>query len=148
FDRVNGYLLGMVDKSFRNRLDELLDHEKPPDVRWDERKIPLRLGPTLKFETLKTCDALCDFLMAQEAAYSVAGLGAATEPIFHALGVELYNCGILQRIVCPHNFNETTVARASLLDDHNAISRLLLLANAGQSDHQHFVISSRIAAQL
>src|SRR6185437_10786829 len=84
-------------------------------------------------------------LMAQKAADGLARLGAASEPILNALGVEFYGCRLLQRIVRPHNFNEAAVARAGLLNHDDTIGWLFLLANAGQPDHQHSFIPPKMA---
>ncbi|HEV2299243.1 MAG TPA: hypothetical protein VGR72_12080 [Candidatus Acidoferrales bacterium] len=98
---------------------------------------PLERGPALGIQASKTYDVLGDFLVAQEAANGVAGLGAAAEPVLHALGIEL-DCGwLLERIVRPHDFDEPPVSRPGFLNDHDTVRGLFFLANTRKPNHQH-----------
>jgi hypothetical protein len=66
----------------------------------------------------------------QEAAYSIAGLGALANPVLDPPVIELHNCWFLGRIVGPDNLYEPAVPRMSLLDHDDPIERVLLLSKA------------------
>src|ERR1700734_3474017 len=70
---------------------------------------------------------------AYQAAYSVAGLGPLSEPVLHPVVLELHCCGLFERIVCPDDLHETTVARPRLLRHYHTIIWMLLLADSGKA---------------
>src|SRR5690242_3339386 len=82
FNGSHRNIFGMIDKSFRDGLNQLL-HEKPPEE------------GTFSWSVFAGCEsgdaarvrALGKLLMAQKAAGGLARLGAASEPILDALGV-------------------------------------------------------------
>jgi hypothetical protein len=76
-------------------------------------------------------------LLAYEAADGIAGLCPDAEPMLHAVGVQLYFCGFLQRIVRPYRLDNPPIARASTLNDYHTVERLLFLSNPGQTNSQH-----------
>lgn len=80
---------------------------------------------------------LRDLLLADEASNSVARLRTNTEPVLDALGVELDLRGLLQRIIGPHRFHNTPIAGPRPFDYHDAVKRLLLLPNPGQTNSEH-----------
>ncbi|HVA17598.1 MAG TPA: hypothetical protein VMV59_07790, partial [Candidatus Dormibacteraeota bacterium] len=59
-------------------LDELLHHEKPPDVRWVRAENPLRLNPALKFKTLKSTMLYAIFWLRKK--LRTVSLGWAPQP--------------------------------------------------------------------
>lgn len=80
---------------------------------------------------------LRDLLLADEASHGVAGLRTDSEPVLDALGVKLDLRGLLQRIVRPHRFHDTPIAGPRPLNHHDAVKRLLLLADPGQTNSEH-----------
>src|SRR5690349_14610525 len=76
-------------------------------------------------------------LFAQEAADGVARLRALADPVLDAFGIELHGGGFLQRVVGSDDFHGTAIARAAVLDDDDAVKRLLLLTKPCKANCQH-----------
>src|SRR3984893_18272391 len=78
-----------------------------------------------------------DFLGVQEASDRVARLGTASKPILDAVGVQLDFRRGLQRVVRSHDFDSSAVAGFAFIQHHNAVKRVLFLADPSQTDCQH-----------
>src|SRR5580658_5485811 len=85
-------------------------------------------------------DASGSLMVAKKAADGVAGLSALADPVVHTLAVQIHGGRRLRRVIGAHDFHEATVARAGLFGDHDAVERVLLLTNAGETNHQHCYI--------
>ena len=68
-------------------------------------------------------------MQTDEAAHGIAGLCADSEPILDAFGIQLDLCGLLERIVRPHQFAYTAITRPRSFNDYYTVKRSLLLAN-------------------
>jgi hypothetical protein len=86
-------------------------------------------------------DASGDLLVVQEAADGIAGLRAAAHPILDALDLKLNFRGLLQRIISAYDLNETAVARAALIDYHDAVKGFLGLPDSCQTYSEHAMSS-------
>src|ERR1700686_3711049 len=82
-------------------------------------------------------DSSGDLLGGQEASDSVAGLRSTAKPVLDALGIELDFRRVFQRIVGSHDLHRSAIAGLTLVEHHNTIKWLLLLAYPSQTNCQH-----------
>src|SRR5216683_3020205 len=73
------------------------------------------------------------FLQLEKTPNSIARLCSYAKPILDAVGIQLDLRGLFQWVVSPDGFTHTPIPGPGPLNDHNAIKRLFLLANSGQS---------------
>src|SRR5205807_1159232 len=71
----------------------------------------------------------------EQLVHTLRHLRALGHPVFHALTFHFDRGGIGAGIVGPHHFHGTAVARARLLNDHNAIVRFFARTHARQTNH-------------
>ena len=76
----------------------------------------------------------------EELGDAVRHLSASADPVGDAVALELDRSGVGAGVVGADDFNGTTVARAILLNDNDAVMGLLAGAYARQTDHQHLGI--------
>jgi hypothetical protein len=67
--------------------------------------------------------------------HTLRHLRALGHPVFHPLALHFDRGGIGAGIVGPYHFHRTAVARARLLNDHNALVRLFSRTHARQTNH-------------
>jgi len=76
----------------------------------------------------------------QEAGDTVGGLGALADPVLQPLDLQRHPLRVVllqERIVGPHLFDETAIARRMAVGHHDGIIGPLLGAPAGQPDLEH-----------
>src|SRR5579864_3878827 len=144
----NGYLLpihrsylnlfGMIDQCLRNRFHKVLHgalHHSHSRVRFEFSlvQVPRARGTFLE----PPRGGSSDLLGRQKTAHGIAGLRTARQPVLHALGVQLNQRWILERVVGPDDLDRPAIAGFALVEHDNAVKRLLLLANSSQADCQH-----------
>ena len=75
------------------------------------------------------------------------GCAPQDKPVLHALGIQLDCRRLLERIVGPHDLDRPAITGFPLVEDHNAVKRLFLLAKSSQADCQHvYFLLPRIIA--
>ena len=70
------------------------------------------------------------FLLANEAADSIAGLCTYAKPMLDTLGIKLNLRGLFERVVSADRLLHTAIAWTRPFDHNDAIERLLLFANS------------------
>src|SRR4029078_171310 len=65
---------------------------------------------------------------------ALGGLGAGVQPVQRALVVDGHERPLLPGRVLPEDLEEPSVTRAAVVGNHDAVRRLLLLADAHQTD--------------
>ena len=79
----------------------------------------------------------CFLVVLEQLGNAIGELGAVAGPILDAVFLEQHACRVGARVVSPHHFNRTAIARAILLDHNNTVVRLLARSKARQTNHQH-----------